>query len=111
MWNELRRRYVNREMLFWLAGAVISQEVLLTVFLRTLQRNVSGTPCVLDVLTCMSQNYVFPLMMIIAAVCNQRMMKLRQRSNDNSEIQFESRNISVAEYLYDSVFGSVVINI
>lgn len=62
-------------MLFWLAGAVISQEVLLTVFLRTLQRNVSGTPCVLDVLTCMSQNYVFPLMMIIAAVCNQRMMK------------------------------------
>ena len=75
MWNELRRRYVNREMLFWLAGAVISQEVLLTVFLRTLQRNVSGTPCVLDVLTCMSQNYVFPLMMIIAAVCNQRMMK------------------------------------
>lgn len=75
MWNELRRRYVNREMLFWIAGAVISQEVLLTVFLRTLQRNVSGTPCVLDVLTCMSQNYVFPLMMIIAAVCNQRMMK------------------------------------
>ena len=100
MWNELRRRYVNREMLFWIAGAVISQEVLLTVFLRTLQRNVSGTPCVLDVLTCMSQNYVFPLMMI-----------MRQRSNDNSEIQFESRNISVAEYLYDSVFGSVVINI
>ena len=75
MWNELRRRYVNREMLFWIAGAVISQEVLLTVFLRTLQRNVSGTPCVLDVLTCMSQNYVFPLMMIIASVCNQRMMK------------------------------------
>ena len=75
MWNELKRRYVNTEMLFWLAGAVISQEVLLTVFLRTLQRNVSGTPCVLDVLTCMSQNYVFPLMMIIAAVCNQRMMK------------------------------------
>lgn len=55
MWNELRRRYVNREMLFWIAGAVISQEVLLTVFLRTLQRNVSGTPCVLDVLTCMSE--------------------------------------------------------
>ena len=75
MWNELRRRYVNTEMLFWLAGAVISQEVLLTIFLRSLQRNASGTPCVLDVLTCMSQNYVFPLMMIIAAVCNQRMMK------------------------------------
>ena len=75
MWNELKRRYVNTEMLFWLAGAVISQEVLLTIFLRSLQRNVSGTPCVLDVLTCMSQNYVFPLMMIIASVCNQRMMK------------------------------------
>ena len=75
MWNELRRRYVNTEMLFWLAGAVISQEVLLTIFLRSLQRIASGTPCVLDVLTCMSQNYVFPLMMIIAAVCNQRMMK------------------------------------
>ena len=75
MWNELRRRYVNTEMLFWLAGAVISQEVLLTIFLRSLQRNASGTPCVLDVLTCMSHNYVFPLMMIIAAVCNQRMMK------------------------------------
>ena len=104
MWNELRRRYVNTEMLFWLAGAVISQEVLLTIFLRSLQRNASGTPCVLDVLTCMSQNYVFPLMMIIAAVCNQR-------SNDNSEIQFEGRNISVAEYLYDSVFGSAVVNI
>lgn len=71
MWNELKRRYVNTEMLFWLAGAVISQEVLLTIFLRSLQRNVSGTPCVLDVLTCMSQNYVFPLMMIIASVCNQ----------------------------------------
>ena len=56
MWNELRRRYVNTEMLFWLAGAVISQEVLLTIFLRSLQRNASGTPCVLDVLTCMSQN-------------------------------------------------------
>lgn len=75
MWNELRRRYVNTEMLFWLAGAVISQEVLLTIFLRSLQRNAPRTPCVLDVLTCMSQNYVFPLMMIIAAVCNQRMMK------------------------------------
>ena len=36
---------------------------------------------------------------------------MRQRYNDNSEIKFESRNISVAEYLYDSVFGSVVINI
>ena len=45
MWNELKRRYVNTEMLFWLAGAVISQEVLLTIFLRSLQRNVSGTPC------------------------------------------------------------------
>ena len=63
MWNELKRRYVNTEMLFWLAGAVISQEVLLTIFLRSLQRNVSGTPCVLDVIqTCMSpRNYMFPL--------------------------------------------------
>ena len=37
--------------------------------------------------------------------------EMRQRSNDNSEIQFEGRNISVAEYLYDSVFGSAVVNI
>ena len=47
--------------------------------------------------------------------------EMRQRSNDNSEIQFEDRNAEVqaqdvflkdvAEYLYDSVFGSAVVNI
>ena len=98
MWNELRRRYVNTEMLFWLAGAVISQEVLLTIFLRSLQRNASGTPCVLDVLTCMSQNYVFPLMMIIAAVCNQRMMKCDR--NPMIILKYSSR---AGIYLWQSI--------
>ena len=51
MWNELKRRYVNTEMLFWLAGADISQEVMLTIFLRSLQRYVSRTPKELEVMT------------------------------------------------------------
>ena len=110
MWNELRRRYVNREMLFWIAGAVISQEVLLTVFLRTLQRNVSGTPCVLGI-----DLYVTELCVSTdddySSCLQSENDEMRQRSNDNSEIQFEGRNISVAEYLYDSVFGSAVVNI
>ena len=109
MWNELKRRYVNTEMLFWLAGAVISQEVLLTIFLRSLQRNASGTPCVLDVLyvteLCVSTDDDY------SSCMQSENDEMRQRSNDNSEIQFEGRNISVAEYLYDSVFGSAVVNI
>ena len=103
MWNELRRRYVNTEMLFWLAGAVISQEVLLTIFLRSLQRIRCIDLYVTELCVSTDDDY--------SSCLQSENDEMRQRSNDNSEIQFEGRNISVAEYLYDSVFGSAVVNI
>lgn len=75
MIKEIKRRYFNIEILIWIMSGISVVLIMNTFYMNTLKRYTIGKPCAFDALSCMSQQFVFPLIMIITALCSQRMMK------------------------------------
>ena len=77
MVNEFKRRFFNREMLIWAVTGVVAEIIILTYvfYVRFIFGHSIGEVCALDAFDSVSGNYVFPFLMLIAALCNQRMMK------------------------------------
>lgn len=75
MVNELKRRYFNTEILLWIGLELVVLFFSLRGFMNKMTMLSLGRICALDILGGMSDNFVFPIIMIILTLCNQRMMK------------------------------------
>lgn len=77
MVNEIKRRYFNREILVWTAAGVATELIILTyiVYVRINYGHTEGKMCAVDMLALVSNNFLFPFLMLMSALCNQRMMK------------------------------------
>lgn len=71
--KEIRRRYINVEILVWIAAGITVTLMMSRLYMG--RSNVPGIECAFDSLDCMSQQFAFPLIMIVTALCSQRMMK------------------------------------
>ncbi len=77
MINELKRRYFNMEIFIWIIAGIIAELLCMSyiVYVITFLGHSQGEFCALDIFDVMSDHYLFPFLMLISALCNQRMMK------------------------------------